>query len=81
MDNPPGHLEDEDGGPAEDEDGHDHDQHRDDGLHVRLGPIRAESQNKTFKTFCLKREQCGWWVAFRILVTAFNVVRRLRLWT
>ena len=37
------HLEDEDRGPAEDEDGDHHDQHRD-GLHVRLGPIRAVSQ-------------------------------------
>ena len=42
------HLEDEDRGPAEDEDGDHHDQHRDDGLHVRLGPIRAEAKNKTF---------------------------------
>ena len=44
MDNLPGHLKYEDGGPAEDEDGDDHDQHRDDGLHVHLGTFRAENQ-------------------------------------
>ena len=39
-----GHLKDEDGGPAEDEDGHDHDQHWDNGLHVHLGTFGAENQ-------------------------------------
>ena len=38
------HLEDEDRGPAEDKDRDHHDKHRDDGLHVRLGPIRAKTQ-------------------------------------
>ena len=44
------HLEDEDGGPAEDEDGDHHHQHRHDGLHVRRGSVRAETEAR-FKKY------------------------------
>ena len=45
------HLEDEDGGPVEDEDGDHHHQHRNDGLHMGRGPVRAETEARLQKIY------------------------------